>query len=284
MSLKNLKRGNIQLDESIHRYYLIDEPQFDFDNCTTFIEYFFHKFDPVGVANSLTMSHPNYIGMSPIELVKIWDKAAKEGTEIHKEIDKFIKLRTQPQNSKSKIAQNWLNNIDRNKYDILSETIVYSKEIKLAGTVDLILFNKENNTLDIYDWKTSKSIDKSSYGMKMGRVPATSNLMDCNFIHYSLQLSLYRYIIENYYSLRVDKLTLLHLGNTITTHDCTYMKNVIVEMLKYDRVKLAKETEESLTHDFEDSFDPEPEYEPDFDDFIDPEEFECSEPEDPTDI
>lgn len=282
--MKELFTANIKMNESTHRYYLINKPEFEFVSCTTFIEYFFHKFDSVGVANNLTMTHPNYIGMSPQELIKNWDKAAKEGTEIHKEIDNFIKFGTMPQNSKSKIGINWLNTIDRNKYEIFSETIIFSEEIKIAGTVDLILFNKENNTLDIYDWKTTKSIDKNSYGSKMGRVPATSTLMDCNFIHYSLQLSLYRYILENYYSLKVNNLTLLHLNNNMTPYDCNYMKNVIIEMLKYDRVKLAKETEDSLTKEFVNDFGIEPEYEPDFEDFIDPEEFEGPAPEDIIDL
>ena len=118
----------------------------------------------------------------------------------------------------------------------------------------------------------------------MGRVPATSTLMDCNFIHYSLQLSLYRYILENYYSLKVNNLTLLHLNNNMTPYDCNYMKNVIIEMLKYDRVKLAKETEDSLTKEFVNDFGIEPEYEPDFEDFIDPEEFEGPAPEDIIDL
>ncbi|HQI42295.1 MAG: hypothetical protein B6D44_06185 [Ignavibacteriales bacterium UTCHB2] len=276
--MNELHNDKIRIDESNHRYYLIDEPQTDFVSCTTFIEYFFHKFDSVGVANNLTMSHPNYIGMTPQELVKIWENAASEGTQVHKEIDNFIKYGTIPQNSKSKIASDWIKKIDRDKYEILSEKIIYSNEIKIAGTVDLILLNRENNTIDIYDWKTSKSIDQNSYGMKMGRVPITSNLKDCNFIHYSLQLSLYRFILESYYSLKVDKLTLLHLNNNITPYQCSYMQNVIIEMLKYDRFKLAKETEDSLTKEFVNEFGFEPE--PNFEDFIDPEDFGVPTPED----
>ena len=56
------------------------------------------------------------------------------------------------------------------------------------------------------------------------------------------------------------------------------------EMLKYDRVKLAKETEDSLTKEFVNDFGIEPEYEPDFEDFIDPEEFEGPAPEDIIDL
>lgn len=276
--MNELFSDNIKLDEANHRYYLIDDPQINLVSCTTFIEYFFHKFDSVGVANNLTTSHPNYIGMTPQELVKTWESSAKDGTLIHKEIDNFIKSGILPQNTKSKIALDWLNKIDRNKYDILSEIIIYSKEIKLAGTVDLILFNKENKTLDIFDWKTSKAIDKNSYGMKIGRVPATNNLMDCNFIHYSLQLSLYRYILENYYRLKVNKLTILHLNNVITEYECNYMHNNIDAMLEYDKTKLAKETEDSLTKEFVNNFGFEPE--PDFEDFIDPEDFEGPTPED----
>lgn len=253
--MKKLLCDKIRLDESNHRYYLIDEPQIDFVSCTTFVEYFFRKFDSIGIANGLTANHPNYIGMEPQELVKIWEQSAKDGTEVHKEIDNFIKTGKSPKKDKSKIAVEWLKKIDRSKYDILSEVIIYSKEIKMAGTVDLLLINKKNKSIDIYDWKTTKSIKKNSYGMKMGRKPVTNKLMDCNFIHYSLQLSLYRYLIENYYHLKVNKLTLLHLNNTLTSYECDYMPNIIDEMLKYDRAILAKETEESLTKNINIVFD-----------------------------
>ncbi|MBK8660973.1 MAG: hypothetical protein IPN18_03865 [Ignavibacteriales bacterium] len=59
---------------------------------------------------------------------------------------------------------------------------------------------------DIYDWKTNKSIDEYGYGGKRGTRPPTYDLPDCNFYHYSLQLSLYKYLLENYHDVKIGNL------------------------------------------------------------------------------
>ena len=55
------------------------------------------------------------------------------------------------------------------------------------------------------DWKTSKRINSKAYKNKKGNHPVTANIDDCNFNHYALQLSLYRYILETYYDLNISK-------------------------------------------------------------------------------
>lgn len=249
--MHNIFRDNIRLNEADHRYFLVDDPDADFVSCTTFIEYFFKKFDAIGIANKLTSTHPNYMGMPPQELVKTWESSSLIGTQVHKEIDDHIKFGTYPLHSKSKLGVDWFRSLDFDRYEIFSETMIYSKEINIAGTVDLVLRDKETDTIDIYDWKTSKAIEKTSFGGRVGSTPATQTLLDCNFNHYSLQLSLYRYLLENFYGLKVETLTLLHLNSTsVIQYKCPYMKDTIAEMLKYDRAALAKKTEESLTKEY----------------------------------
>jgi len=244
-------KNNIKIDEEKHKYYLEDEPNIDFISCTTFIYYFFKKFDTIGIANKLTATHPKYMDMTPQELVAQWDIIANDGTEIHKEIESYIKDKVYPKSNKSIAAVKWLDNINLDRFEIYSEAVIYSKEIQIAGTVDLLLYDKVNNTLDVYDWKTSRQIETTSFGNKRGTTPATSNLLDCNFNHYSLQLSLYAYILENSYNLKINKLNILHLTEFKTVvYECKYMKDLIVQMLKYDRNELARITEASLTKEF----------------------------------
>ena len=94
-------------------------------------------------------------------------------------------------------AIEWLNQYKmKASFDIYPEVIVYSEKLKICGTIDLLLFNKTNNKYVIMDWKTSKRISSKAFKNKKGNHPVTSNLDDCNFNHYSLQLSLFRYILE----------------------------------------------------------------------------------------
>ena len=82
------------------------------------------------------------------------------------------------------------------------------------GTIDLLMYDEKSDSYIIVDWKTSSKIATSAYRHKTGNHDITRNLEDCNFNHYSLQLSLYRYILENYYGLKVTNQMIVHITDT----------------------------------------------------------------------
>ena len=58
--------------------------------------------------------------------------------------------------------------------------------------------------------------------------------MDWNFYHYSLQLSLYRYILETYYGLKIHNQLIAQLHDDgVNAHVAPYMKDEITTMLNY---------------------------------------------------
>jgi hypothetical protein len=61
----------------------------------------------------------------------------------------------------------------------------------------------------IYDWKRSKEI-KAENRFQTGLGPL-AHLPDCNYWHYSLQLNVYRWILETLYGLDVAEMYLLIL-------------------------------------------------------------------------
>lgn len=244
---------DITLLEPDHQYKLKDDPGFEFTSCTTFVKYFFTPFDKIGIANDLTTNKPKYIHMTPQELVAEWNKAAIEGTLVHEEIERFIKDGVKPTHPKSEVAVKWIKEylIEIGRYEIFSEVFVYSKELALAGTIDLLIYDKLKGTYKIVDWKTNKRIDTKSFDNRTGHQEATRNLMDCNFIHYSIQLSLYRYILENYYGLTMNGSAISHLTESnVQFYPTVYHENEIEEMLKADRVALSIRAEEGLTKEF----------------------------------
>ena len=86
----------------------------------------------------------------------------------------------------------------------------------------------------IIDWKTNKKIDKNSYNGKTGIKPPSYDLMDCKYTHHNLQISLYRYILENNYGLNVENLFLIHLlEDDYNEYLCDYMLDNIKQMLDY---------------------------------------------------
>lgn len=64
-----------------------------------------------------------------------------------------------------------------------------------CGATDMILKNKFSDEILILDFKSNKKIEYESFGHKKMLIPL-NKFEDCNFIHYSLQLSAYSYKLE----------------------------------------------------------------------------------------
>lgn len=76
---------------------------------------------------------------------------------------------------------------------IYPELRLYLEDFMLAGTADKVIV--DGRYVDIDDHKTNKGIDKSSFRGKKMLAPL-DNVMDCNFEHYQLQISIYAYMLE----------------------------------------------------------------------------------------
>jgi len=77
-----------------------------------------------------------------------------------------------------------------------SEKIIFSPRLRLAGTYDALFMTKDKRCYVLLDWKTSKNIEFKNQWNSFGLEPI-QHLDNCNFIHYSLQLKLYSYILRN---------------------------------------------------------------------------------------
>ena len=226
--------GEIKLEEEAHKYILTGHEDIEFTSVTTCISEFFDKFDKEAVAYKLVTTIPKYKGRSAEDLIKEWDLAASYGTAVHKEIEDYIKLKKTPEIDRAIAGVDWLNKyLQKSDHELFSEVIVYSEELKIAGTVDLLVFDKTSKKYNILDWKTSKAIKTDSYKMKTGNRPETADLLDCKFNHYALQLSLYRYLLEKNYNLELDDQLIVHLdNNSVHGYIAPYLEDHIVSILK----------------------------------------------------
>ena len=91
-----------------------------------------------------------------------------------------------------------------------TEWIIYDNEIKIAGSIDMV-FKNDDETLSIYDWKRSKLITRINNFNRFAIPYQICHLPDSNFWHYSLQLNIYKYIIEKNYNKKVKDLFLVRL-------------------------------------------------------------------------
>ena len=231
--MNNLLDPNISLHAESHVYSLLNRSDITFTSVTTFVDQFFEKFDSEKIAKKLVNTHPKYLGRTVSSLLGDWEKARQHGTNVHQEIEDWIKKDIEPIQAQSISGVRWIrDNKKLNNIELFSEVIVYSTELSIAGTIDLLALNKITNKYEIIDWKTSKKITKESYNGKVGIKPESKKIMDCNYYHYALQLSLYRYILEEYYDLQIQNQIIIQLQNDgVNKHELPYMKNNILEML-----------------------------------------------------
>ncbi|MDP7128446.1 MAG: hypothetical protein QGI00_12610 [Candidatus Marinimicrobia bacterium] len=208
----------ISLIKKTHKYILKDQPEIEFKSVTTFLEDYFEPFDEEKIAFNLCASHKRYVGMDPVDLIAEWHAARDHGSKVHDEIELFLKKGFEPSESKTRTALEWLKKYCmKSDIEIIPEVIIYSIDLRIAGTVDILAYDKKEDVYEIIDWKTSKKIEMLSYGGKMGIHPVTADLMDCKHNHYAMQLSFYRYLLEEYYGIKVRNQMIAHLQNEVCT-------------------------------------------------------------------
>lgn len=171
------------------------------------------------------------------EVQEAWkDKGALAcafGTETHVALEDYILGKPLPSEYKYQQSEvftpagvEWL---DASELQFIPEAKMYSLQLGIAGTADLLGIDKEGN-LHILDWKTSKTIDDKGFK----KLPKPYNyLEDCNLVKYSMQMYLYRYILMLEYGVEAKSCTILHL----TSEGC----------VEIPCIDLSKEVEEILS-------------------------------------
>jgi ATP-dependent exoDNAse (exonuclease V) beta subunit len=225
--------NEIILDKEKHEYNLLTQPDLVFTSVTTFIDQFFEGFDSEKIATNLVETHPRYADRTVESLIAEWAATGEHGTQVHDEIDNWIKNGIEPIETKAINGKNWLQNYKlKSDIDVFSEVIVYSTELNIAGTVDILALDKSTGLYELIDWKTSKRINTSSYGNKTGTSSVTQDVPDCNFYHYALQLSLYRYLLEEFYGINFNNQLIAHLQDDgARSLVAPYMRDHILAML-----------------------------------------------------
>jgi ATP-dependent exoDNAse (exonuclease V) beta subunit len=91
-----------------------------------------------------------------------------------------------------------------------TEWMIYDEQLKLAGSVDMVYKNSDGS-YSIYDWKRSKDIAKTNGFGKTALTECIDYMPDANFWHYTLQLNIYKMILERNYGVRIRDLKLVRL-------------------------------------------------------------------------
>jgi hypothetical protein len=216
----------VVFDEQNHTYTVKETGQV-LVSATTFIDRFFPKFDADQMAPRC-VGKPKYPGMTADEIKASWEANAKrardEGTNVHEYAQCLWEGQKRPIpisdrrhllfEQVDKAGQNLK---DRGLSFVAAEKIVFSPELGIAGTIDLLLFDQRSEGMEfvIVDWKQNGSISTSNKWDTAK--PPISHLESTDLVKYGLQLNLYRFILryEGYIPHAVNiRMALIHLTET----------------------------------------------------------------------
>lgn len=93
---------------------------------------------------------------------------------------------------------------------IAQEFIVYDQPNGICGTIDMLAYNQIKNCYSIIDWKTSRKFDVSNFKGETLKAPF-DHVEACNTSEYSLQLSLYKWILEKHTSIKIGEMILFQI-------------------------------------------------------------------------
>lgn len=264
---------NILFYEENHQYTILIDPSSNYTSVTTWIHTHFEKFDADKIIDKMMKaktwnSKNKYFGMTKKQIKDQWSQngkdASSQGTLLHFYIEQFMNLNSLEKTQCSHLDlkeifttttpfsdpiiesvewQYFMNFIEMfpSLLPYRTEWTIYDTELKIAGSIDMV-YKNEDGTLMIYDWKRCKDITKSNIFNKYAITPCLDTIPDTNFWHYSLQLNIYKYILEKNYGVIVSKLYLVQLHpssknyNLIKVPDLT---NTII-LLVQDRLSKLK--------------------------------------------
>lgn len=132
---------------------------------------------------------------------------------------------------------------------IYTERMLWHHGWQIAGRADKIILTSHNDirVAHVEDYKTNEEIKTESYQYKNGdykkMLPPLGYLMDCNWIHYCLQLSTYMFMLE-YQGFTPGSITLIHYPHPTEENpepkpvrkEVPYMKKEVLLMCKYNAV------------------------------------------------
>ena len=196
--LKN-KQKEISFYETNHEYFYKGQK---FKSVSSYVAKFSHPFDPTG---EILTNCARRDGITEGELQAKWDeikdKACDKGTRIHEEHELMLQGIGYPSEFMYNLMKKW---------ELLdTETIIFDERFKLAGQCDGLLYN---GTVWMIDFKTNKNLTQENpYNQFM--LPPYDFLPDTPYGHYTLQLNVYRTMLESG-GIPVEKMSLVYITDT----------------------------------------------------------------------
>ena len=244
-------------------YYTYKDKQVGI-SVTKYISQFENEFD----SNTLSQKVADKNGISQFEVLNEWKRKGEysclKGTAIHEWLQdnyanreyKFdlSQLEEYPEYYKiediehlKQMAIDFINDY-KNRYILIGDEILCGiPDFDIASAIDLLFYDIVNNEVVLADIKTNTDLkgwkSTPSYVKKM--LQPLEDIKDITFEHYKIQLSIYRYFLEEYAHIPIsDNMFIVYLSEKEKNYNIIqipYLKNEVEKILKLRRAnKMAK--------------------------------------------
>lgn len=231
---------------------------------TKYISQFENEFD----SDTLSQKVADKNGISQFEVLNEWKRKGEysclKGTAIHEWLQdnyanreyKFdlSQLEEYPEYYKiediehlKQMAIDFINDY-KNRYILIGDEILCGiPDFDIASAIDLLFYDTVNNEVVLADIKTNTDLkgwkSTPSYVKKM--LQPLEDIKDITFEHYKIQLSIYRYFLEEYAHIPIsDNMFIVYLSEKEKNYNIIqipYLKNEVEKILKLRRAnKMAK--------------------------------------------
>lgn len=231
------KFNNIVFNEEAHLYH------YDGLLCTSVtsvIGRYKEPFDTLKIATAYAVKR----GLSVFDVIADWDEkkndACDKGTHVHKYAELKFACKRYEVDSETmsevlhkcfKIIDAFYNDSKGKLIPIRSELVVGDKKRRLCGMIDQLFYNVKAQEFQIWDYKTNKAITtKNDYKKRMRN--ELWHLDDCEFNTYSLQLGLYKKIIEENTNIKIGSSYICWVNEVNDTYKPIKVANMDSEINK----------------------------------------------------
>ena len=195
---------------------------------TQYIERFFEPFDRETISKNYAQKHD----MSQEEVLAEWDKKGKiasiSGTMIHSYMENAKRGKTFEPDYREAIKEGLFEEV-KERYEILlpqakafhEETLgrlfpihlEYTVGIRdiIAGNIDMLCWNERAQEFQIWDYKNLKEYTTRNFYGKRAK-ESFSYLEDTTQTHYSIQLNMYKAILERVLGIKIGKCYIVHFN------------------------------------------------------------------------
>lgn len=217
------KFKNIKYYDEPHKYFIGEQ---ELTSGTTFIGQFKNKFD----APMMAKVSGKKKGIDPEVLLAEWDYkrdfSSIKGTMVHNFAENYWGNKVFPYSDEA-IINRFGEDVIKERYEecvrmfkefyseaskslvpIAMELVIGDAELGIGGMVDGLFWNDKMGELQIWDYKTNRQIRTQSEYKKRFKAPINF-IQECEYEAYSLQLNLYKYIIERNTNLKIGRLYLV---------------------------------------------------------------------------